>query len=143
MQIPYFGGCPCGAARYRCDSEPVAMYNCHCPGCQKLHGAPWVPLLVLPPGATQISGQTRPLGLPVPNDKHAQRIACACCGFPLLARSDTVPGICVLNAASLDDASWFSPVADIWTAYARPWACMDRHIPKVHKSPPALGGEVV
>jgi hypothetical protein len=142
MQSPFFGGCPCGAARFRCDAKPAAMYNCHCRGCQKLYGAPYVPLLVLPLSATTLSGEIRSLPHAVPDDKHWQRVGCARCGFPLLARSEAMPEVCVMNAMSLDDPSWFHPVADIWAAHAQAWVRLDRRIPKVHKSPPVLGGEI-
>ncbi|HEY8607762.1 MAG TPA: GFA family protein [Noviherbaspirillum sp.] len=142
MRIPFFGGCPCGAARFRCDAEPVAMYNCHCHGCQKLSGAPFAPLLVLSLRMMQLSGETRRLAHLVRDDKHASRTACARCGYPLLARSDAEEDVCVVSAISLDDPTWFHPVADIWTACAQPWVRLDRHIPKVHKSPPVLGGEI-
>jgi len=143
IPIPFGGGCPCGAVRLHCEASPAAMYNCHCAGCQKLHGAPFAPLLVLPLRQTRVTGDMKRLGRIVREDKHAERLACARCGFPVLASSESGTEVCLVNAMSLDDPSWFHPVADIWTAYAQPWVRLDRHIPKVHKSPPVLGGEVV
>lgn len=143
IPVPFDGGCPCGAVRFRCAAPPAAMYNCHCPGCQRLNGAPYAALLVLPLHQVRMSGDLKRPSRPVRDDKHGERHCCARCGFPVLARSDTLAEVCLINAMSLDDPSWFHPVADIWTAHAQPWVRLDRHIPKVHKSPPVLGGEVV
>ncbi|GIZ50446.1 GFA family protein [Noviherbaspirillum aridicola] len=143
IPVPFDGGCPCGAVRFRGEAVPVAMYNCHCPGCQKLSGAPFAPLVVLPLARVRMTGDLKRPAQAVRDDKHGERFCCARCGFPVLARSDAQAEVCMLNVMSVDDPSWFHPVADIWTAYAQPWVRLDRHIPKVHKSPPVLGGEVV
>ncbi len=36
----YAASCHCGAIRYRVGADPVDAKICHCPVCQKLHGAP-------------------------------------------------------------------------------------------------------
>jgi hypothetical protein len=143
MEIPFTGSCACGAVRFQCSAEPIAMYNCHCRGCQKINGAPFAPLLVLPSNKTSFLGKQSELPHPIKEDKHARRSSCSKCGSPLLSHSATMSDIFLINAMSLDDPSWFCPVADIWTANAQPWVRLDRHIPKVFKSTPVLGGEIV
>jgi hypothetical protein len=32
---PFTGGCVCGAIRYECTAEPVAMFRCYCRDCQR------------------------------------------------------------------------------------------------------------
>jgi hypothetical protein len=143
MEVPFAGGCACGAVRFECRSEPIAMYNCHCPGCQKIHGAPFAPLLVLPSNMTVFLGEQRKPLRSIRDDKHARRSSCPQCGSPLLSHSVAMPDIVLINAMSLDDPGWFCPTADIWTVNVRPWVQLDRHIPKVFKSTPVLGGEIV
>jgi hypothetical protein len=41
MNIPFSGGCACGAVRYTGVREPIAMINCHCRDCQLSSGAPF------------------------------------------------------------------------------------------------------
>ena len=40
MTIPILGGCACGAVRYQCNAEPIAMLNCHCKDCQRSRQSP-------------------------------------------------------------------------------------------------------
>ena len=30
MEVPFGGGCACGAIRYECAAAPIYMGNCHC-----------------------------------------------------------------------------------------------------------------
>ena len=142
METPFEGGCACGAVRLQCSAYPLAMYNCHCRGCQKMHGAPYAPLLVLQANRVSLSGRHRFLKSHVREDPHPQRAVCWECGAVLFSVSDASPEILLINALALDDPGWFQPIADIWTSDAQPWVRMDTHIPKVFKSPPLMTKEV-
>ncbi|HEY1266828.1 MAG TPA: hypothetical protein VGH16_06190 [Candidatus Binatia bacterium] len=43
-----------------------------------------------------------------------------------------------IKPGSLDDPSWFKPMADIWTSSAQPWDHMNPNLPKFPKDP--MGG---
>ncbi|PYJ25771.1 MAG: aldehyde-activating protein, partial [Verrucomicrobia bacterium] len=47
MNIPFTGGCSCGAIRYECDAEPIMMFKCHCRDCQQGTGSEFAPGLLL------------------------------------------------------------------------------------------------
>lgn len=38
IELPFTGGCVCGAVRYGCTAEPVMMFKCHCRDCQRVTG---------------------------------------------------------------------------------------------------------
>ncbi|MCX7177374.1 MAG: GFA family protein, partial [Proteobacteria bacterium] len=38
MSVPFSGGCVCGAVRYECVAEPLAVAHCYCTDCQKTSG---------------------------------------------------------------------------------------------------------
>jgi len=131
------GGCACGAVRYTCHAEPLAMYNCHCECCQHASGSVCAPILIMAAKAVQITGEPRFSTMSHDSD-HPHHGFCHACGSPLFARSQYKEDVLLVKAASLDDSKWFIPVADIWSANALPWAYMNRHIPKVFKTPPVL-----
>lgn len=143
MEIPFGGRCACGTVQFQCSMYSLAMYNCHCRACQQISGAPYVPLLVMNARKVKIAGTLRAIKSHVPDDPHPKRSMCAECRSVLFAADDGKPEILLVYAMALDDPSWFRPVADIWTADAQPWVGMDRHIPKVFKSPPLLGDRVI
>ena len=53
---PFTGGCVCGAIRYECTAEPIAMLNCHCRTCQKVTGGAYVPVVFIPSEAFKLTG---------------------------------------------------------------------------------------
>ncbi|MDQ9171407.1 GFA family protein [Oxalobacteraceae bacterium R-40] len=143
MEIPFGGKCACGTVTFQCATYPLAMYNCHCRACQQTSGAPYVPLIVTNLDKVEMSGNYRLLKSYVSDDPHSQRAVCPECRSVLFAANDTFPEILLIHAMALDDPSCFLPVADIWTSDAQPWVAMDTHIPKVFKSPPILGEQVI
>ena len=142
MQHPFSGQCECAVVRFRCNGQPLAMYNCHCKGCQATAGAASMRLVVMRSDMVEIAGQLQQVRPPLPQDQHGQRLGCARCGKVLFA-SSTIPDILLIDASWLAQTEAFVPIADIWTIDAQPSAVMDRQLPKVHKSPPMIGSEFV
>jgi hypothetical protein len=142
MQDPYAGQCECGAVRFRCNAQPLGMYNCHCKGCQAIAGSACMHLVVMRSDMVEIDGQLQQMHPPVAQDQHGQRWCCALCSKVLFA-SSTMPDILLIDAAWLAETGSFKAVAEIWTIDANPADAMDTHIPKVWKSPPLIGQEFV
>ena len=47
MNVPFTGGCVCGAIRYRCSGAPRYMGNCHCRDCQQATGSAYFPCVLV------------------------------------------------------------------------------------------------
>jgi hypothetical protein len=138
MKIPLTGGCACGAIRYECSAEPIAMLNCHCRDCQRLTGGGFAPAVLFPSQAFRIThGQLRYHFTPsIARGKH-KRGFCPECGSRVTGgefegRSQSVGVL----AGSLDEPSWFRPQMDIFVSDAQPWDEMDPAIPKFEQYPP-------
>jgi hypothetical protein len=60
MDVPFAGGCVCGAVRYECSAEPIMMFKCHCRDCQRVTGGGFVAGLLVPAAAFRLTkGQLR------------------------------------------------------------------------------------
>ncbi|WP_041548911.1 GFA family protein, partial [Chamaesiphon minutus] len=55
MKTPFTGGCMCGAIRYECSAEPIAMGLCHCQDCQRATGSAFAAAVMLPRSAVLVS----------------------------------------------------------------------------------------
>lgn len=129
------GGCACGAIRYECSAEPVAMLNCHCKNCQQSSGAPFASGIVVAVAGTQISGKPKTYAVRGASGGLTTRSFCGDCGTPLFTRGEVLPDFMSIRFPTLDDQSGFRPMVDIWTSSAQPWVCLDQQIPRHSQSP--------
>jgi hypothetical protein len=134
MNIPFSGGCACGAIRYICAREPVAMINCHCRDCQLSSGAPFASGVVVLTVDIEISGTPKTYSVRASSGSLATRSFCSTCGTPLFTRGEANPEFTSIRFPSLDHPSEFQPMLDIWTSRAQPWVCLDQALPHFPQS---------
>lgn len=139
MKIPFTGGCACGAIRYECTSEPLAMVTCHCRDCQHASGGACIYVVIVPADSFKLTrGALSYYFTESVRMGHHRRGFCAKCGSPLTGAENRegTTGIVGITAASLDDPSEFHPQMHTWTSDAQPWDQMDPAIPKYDQYPP-------
>lgn len=138
MNQPITGGCICGAVRYECAAEPIVMLKCHCRDCQHITGGPYAPAVLFPAKAFRLSKGTLRYHLtPRRNGDRHKRGFCAECGSRITGgEAETAPEMIGVLASSLDDATWFQPAMEIFTADAQPWDALDPSLPKYEGYPP-------
>jgi hypothetical protein len=135
MTIPFTGGCTCGSIRYVCSVSPVAMLNCHCLDCQRSSGAPFASGFIVAASGVEITGTPKTYSVLAGSGSIATRSFCPQCGSPLFTSGDANPGFMSVRFTTLDNASEFQPMLDIWTASAQPWACLNQSIPHYPQLP--------
>lgn len=124
------GGCLCGQVRYEITGEPVFQYNCHCRDCQRMSGAAYLPLLALPEAAVRHTGTLTEFIRRADSGRNATESFCPRCGARLFGTGDSLPGLLLVTAGTLDDPTLFAPDADIYTRLAPYWDMMDPVIEK-------------
>ncbi|MGH7896019.1 MAG: GFA family protein [Candidatus Binatia bacterium] len=134
MQVPFTGGCACGAIRYRCTADPLFALNCHCRDCQRETGSAYAPILGVPAAAFAVThGSPRYFEVQAESGATTRRAFCGDCGSALFGAPGSNAGMATIRAASLDDPSQFRPVRDIFVASAQPWDCMSPDLPKTQR----------
>jgi hypothetical protein len=133
MEIPFAGGCACGAVRYECTAEPAMAFNCHCRDCQRFAGSAYSSGMFVPASALRITkGDPKYHISTADGGSTVGRGFCAECGSPVVAKNSAYPGF-IIYASSLDDPSRHRPTMDIFTSSAQPWDHMDPALPKYRK----------
>jgi hypothetical protein len=135
MNAPFSGGCSCGSIRYMCLREPVAMLNCHCRDCQKSSGAPFASGVIVRVTDVEVTGTPKTYSVRAGSGSFATRGFCAECGAPLFTHSEVAPQFMSIRFTTLDNASEFQPMLDIWTSSSQPWICLNQAIPHYPQSP--------
>jgi len=122
-ELPWDGGCRCGAVRFRVSAPPLFTAVCHCTGCQRMTGGAYSTTLAVPEGGFAVTeGETVIGGL------HGERLHhrhCDRCKSWLFTSFTPATGFVNVRATMLDDPRWFTPFVENYTSEALPWARVD------------------
>jgi len=116
--LPWEGGCRCGAVRIRVTMPPLLAMACHCSGCQAMSASAFSLSLAIPAeGFDVIEGEPILGGLN--RDMHH---FCPRCMTWMFTRPPGLDWFVNLRPSLLDDHSWFAPFVETWTGEKLPWA---------------------
>jgi len=121
MSVPIEGGCLCGGVRYRLQTAPARLSDCHCIDCRRASAAPFVTWGEVPRDDIELlSGELRKVG-------HADRLRsfASCCGTPLFFQDNENSQSVDVTVASLDHPESYPPAVAIWTEDRLPWVTLD------------------
>ena len=128
------GGCLCGQIRYRITAEPAVSRICWCRDCQHISSNGTVNVLVAS-SSIEVTGMVSAYLKVADSGSTVTRRFCAACGSQLFADSTGRPGLTVVRVGTLDDPSSVRPSANIWSASAPAWACLDPALERVDGQP--------
>jgi hypothetical protein len=137
MTATHKGGCNCGALRYEFTGEPQVVVACHCLNCQRQGGGEFSVNLLLADDQFTLAGQAK---VYTDNDSESGRPVlrhfCGNCGSPIISTSESVPGMSILKAGTLDERTGFAPQMQCWTDTAFDWGRnLMKDIPSSERNP--------
>ncbi len=120
--LPLTGGCSCGAIRYEIASFPLLLYTCNCTDCQTASGSAFaLNMPVATKGFRIAQGEPKPWWHISPSGANVASWFCGECGARLYGEREGRPQIMNLRAGTLDDATWLTPIAHMFTKSAQGW----------------------
>lgn len=132
------GACLCESVRYESDGPVAVVATCHCTHCQKQSGSAFSVNVVVPMATLRLEGNSLATfddvgdsGLPV------RRHFCRRCGSPIHTVLDSMPGMAVIKAGTLNDPSWVRPQVELWCLSAQPWTLSPANTDRFDQNPPA------
>ena len=124
------GGCLCGGTRYKLESAPFALGDCHCIDCRRSAGAPVVTWgSVYRKDLHMILGKPRKI-----NYANRVRSFAACCGTPLFFEESNDSETIDVTIASLDHPAPFASEKVIWLEDKLPWVVLDESLPHFQRA---------
>jgi len=118
------GGCSCGKVRYISDAEPVFQCVCHCKPCQKITGTSFSLVVAVPTASLTVRGDTKIYDGKTESGQGTHNGFCPSCGSPVTHAVDSAPGIIMIRAGTLDDATWLKPTMEIFCDSKMPWVSL-------------------
>lgn len=136
MNLPFEGGCLCGAVRYECSAEPVINGHCHCVDCRRSSGTGHCSHMGVPEAAVKIDGETALYEAPADSGNIVGRRFCPTCGCAVYSVNSGMAGLVFLRASSLDDPEVFKPQVIVYTRSRPSWDKSDPDLPSFETMPP-------
>ncbi|EMY63040.1 GFA family protein [Leptospira terpstrae] len=136
MNLPYTGGCACGAIRYHISDEPIFMNDCQCKDCQKMSGTGHGSYLTFP-SRTQVKleGEATHFDRIGDSGNTKTNSFCPKCGSPVYMTFAGMPKLFTIHATSLDDPGRYKPQAVTYSLRGFPWDHLDPALPKFETMP--------
>jgi hypothetical protein len=132
----FTGGCLCGAVRYTCATDALALIYCHCKDCQRCTGGPFAAVAVVrsrdvsvvqgEPGSHTVTGEA---------GGRVWRKFCPSCGSPLFSGLEASPKTMGVKVGSMDDSTKLTPTMHIWTDSKVPWLTIEDQLPATARNP--------
>ena len=129
------GGCLCGKVRYSANVDPIFTGVCHCRDCQKFGGSAFAIVVAVPKDALSMQGDLRSFSKPGDSGQPIERRFCPECGSTICDEAAVMPGVVMIAAGSLDDASWLKPAMQIYCDSAQPWVQLGEDMKAFPKMP--------
>ena len=125
LEVPFEGGCQCGAIRYSCGAQPFVSYTCHCRDCQRLTSSAFATCIQVPEEAFSIlqgapSSQVRATD----SGNRLTTSFCAVCSSALYSANSARPRLRTIYVGTLDCAAEVEVSAHIWTKRRLPWVVL-------------------
>ena len=116
-----YGGCFCGAVRYRVKGEPVLQLLCYCRDCLTFSGTDGYAGMMFKAEHFQcIQGTPRSFAKTSRENRTVVRHFCSTCGTGLWGKTEF--GLVSIPAGTLDEPERFDPQRTVFTEDAPHWA---------------------
>jgi hypothetical protein len=131
------GGCRCGKILLKISAAPRMMAECHCSDCQKATGTGHAALAFFNQNDVNIRGEAKGHTVTTDSGNQSTRYFCPDCGSRLYGRNSGRPTIISIAVGCLEDHSWYSPGAVVFTKRRQYWDLTSTEIPNFEAMPPS------
>jgi len=138
MPDAHYGGCACGAVRYRARGEPTVSTICHCKFCQRRLASAFAVLTTFPEHSIEVV-QGELAECEHRSDESGRWLKmsfCPKCGTTISHVSEVRPGFRTIAAGTFDDQDWFSIDRHVWTRSKRAWVTIPDGMATYAQAPP-------
>jgi hypothetical protein len=133
--MPITGRCFCGSVTFTCDEAPIMTRACWCRDCRYLAAGSSTINAVFKADVVKVSGEVTEYRSTADSGTAMRRGFCSKCGTPMFSAADSRPQVLIIRTGTLDDQELARPSANIWTASAPSWACMDTSLQAIEGQP--------
>ena len=126
MSDTHFGGCACGAVRYRVHGLPVLGTVCHCRFCQRRLASAFALLATFDEDQVELlQGEVEEREYRSDESGRWLKMSfCPACGTTVSHVTEFRPGKRTIAAGTFDETGWFEMTRHIWVRSKLPWVAI-------------------
>jgi len=129
LQIPFKGGCLCGALRYQSSEAPDIVLCCHCTDCQRRTGSAFgITVSVKSKSFKILEGETTTWLSKRQSGAKLYFKSCAICGTRCWGEFLEIAESTLILGGTLDKATYLQPDAHIYTGTKQPWVSIPNNV---------------
>ncbi len=114
------GSCGCGAVKFRLNSPPKKVVNCHCNFCRKHNGSAFSTYAVVAEADLEIAAGPEHVAA-FEWYENGHKHFCRQCGTPLYGKNARYPGLCMVLLGTLAASRDLLPAVNLYCESALAW----------------------
>ena len=131
----FSGKCLCGNVSYQCNSEPKAIFNCHCEDCRRATGSVFGTNLFVPESVVEISGEISSYSHISDSGSTMTKRFCPNCGSLLFGSNSAKPNVVSIRAGTVDQLALIKPQINLFMDKKVPSTSIDENLKQASRMP--------
>ena len=110
----FTGSCLCGLVKYKSNSDPLVIQNCHCDQCRKATGSVYLTNLFIKEENFEITGEVNNYTHLSDAGNNMTKYFCPNCGSQVFGKNSGRPGIITIRAGTVNEKDIIKPIRNLF-----------------------------
>tara|TARA_Y100000991_G_C21789714_1_gene270757 strand:- start:117 stop:527 length:411 start_codon:yes stop_codon:yes gene_type:complete len=110
----FTGSCLCGSVKYKSNSDPLVIQNCHCDQCRKTTGSVYLTNLFIKEENFEITGEVNNYTHLSDAGNKMTKFFCPKCGSQIFGKNSGRPGITTIRAGTVNEKDIIKPIRNLF-----------------------------
>ena len=129
------GKCLCNKVTYSCNTEPIAIFNCHCNDCRKATGSVFGTNLFFSENNVEVNGKLSSFKHISDSGSTMTKFFCPYCGSLMFRKNSSKEKIISTRAGTVDQIKKIKPTINIFMDGKVPSTIIDKKLKQPNRVP--------
>lgn len=131
----FSGKCLCGRVTYKVNTEPMAIFNCHCDDCRRATGSVFGTNLFVSEDKIEIRGKVSSYSHISDSGSRMTKLFCPNCGSLMFGKNSAKVNVISIRAGTVDEKDLIKPMINVFMDSRIPSTSIDKSLKQVPRMP--------
>ena len=131
----FSGKCLCGKVTYKVNTEPMAIFNCHCDDCRRATGSVFGTNLFVSEDKIEIRGKVSSYSHISDSGSRMTKLFCPNCGSLMFGKNSAKVNVISIRAGTVDEKDLIKPMINVFMDSRIPSTSIDKSLKQVPRMP--------